>query len=105
MGFQPRRDTVAFLHPATSRHPHPPKLQKITHTPSGKGLQLGAGTNEHGLIFAFSPLILGEGIATTPALPSGAHPHDPSAPLLRGAGDATEGAARLRPSPPRLSRR
>src|SRR5690606_35186253 len=33
MGFQPRRDTVAFLHPATSRHPHPPKLQKITHTP------------------------------------------------------------------------
>jgi hypothetical protein len=35
MGFQPRRDTVAFLHPATSRHPHPPKLQKITHTPPG----------------------------------------------------------------------
>src|SRR5690606_29797998 len=34
MGFQPRRDTVAFLHPATSRHPHPPKLQKITHTPA-----------------------------------------------------------------------
>src|SRR5690606_16600094 len=57
----------------------------------GEGLQLGAGTNEHGLIFAFSPLILGEGIATAPALPSGAHPHDPFSPLILGEGIATGG--------------